>query len=122
VVVAPPVYSAAIVQRHLEWEAHVRKKQRKTKVALDAKLRQLMSVDPANREVIVISEVKNLTEDIDYQQGQEVPFTTASEFGYMMMLTRQSTPRTGLTSNPSLIARVSSGPSPSYVRRSYTWI
>ncbi len=121
VVVAPPVYSAAIVQRHLEWEAHVRKKQRKTKVALDSKLRQLMSVDPANREVIVIAEVENLIEDIDYQQGQEVPYTTALEFGYMM-LTRQSTPRTGLTSNPSLIARVSSGPSPSYVRRSYTWI
>jgi hypothetical protein len=66
VVVAPPVYSAAIVQRHLEWEAHVRKKQRKTKVALDSKLRQLMSVDPANREVIVIAEVENLIEDIDY--------------------------------------------------------
>ncbi len=28
VTVAPPVYSAAILQRHQEWEAHVRKKLR----------------------------------------------------------------------------------------------
>lgn len=74
VVVAPPVYSASIVQRHVEWEAHVRKKQRKTRVALDAKLRQLMSVPTANREVIVIADVENQIEDIDYQQGQEVPY------------------------------------------------
>jgi hypothetical protein len=34
--VAPPVYSAAIGLRHQEWEAHVRKKQKNMKTALDA--------------------------------------------------------------------------------------
>jgi len=37
--VAPPVYSAAIVLRHQEREAHVRKKQKNMKTALNAKLK-----------------------------------------------------------------------------------
>ena len=39
---------------------------------------------PLRLQDIVIAEVENLTEDLDYQQGQEVPYTTALEFGYMM--------------------------------------
>ena len=74
VVVAPPVYSAAIMQRHLEWEAHVRRKQEKTKVALEAKWRQLLSVPPADRELIDIADLENQIEDITYQEGQEVPY------------------------------------------------
>ena len=47
------VYSAAIVLRHQEWEAHVRKK---------------------HRDVVVIADTENLIDDVKYQQGQEVPY------------------------------------------------
>ncbi len=36
VTIPPPVYSAAILLRHQEWEKHVRKKQVNIKTALDA--------------------------------------------------------------------------------------
>ena len=36
---AAPKASAPIVLRHQEWEVHVRKKQKNTKTALDAKLK-----------------------------------------------------------------------------------
>jgi hypothetical protein len=39
-----PVYSAAILLRHQEWEKHVREKQVNIKTALDAKLRKLKSL------------------------------------------------------------------------------
>jgi len=48
--VAPLVYSAAIVLRHQEWEAHVRKKKKNTKTALDAKLKQLRSAATWDRD------------------------------------------------------------------------
>jgi hypothetical protein len=55
--VAPPVYSAAIMLRHQEWEAHVRKKQKNTKTALDAKLKQLKAAASADRDVVGIANV-----------------------------------------------------------------
>jgi len=72
--VAPPVYFAAIVLRHQEWEAHVRKKQKNTKTALDAKLKQLRSAAMVDRDVVAIADTENLIDDIEYQQGQEVPY------------------------------------------------
>ncbi len=41
VTIPPPVYSAAILLRHQEWERHVKRKQRNMKTALDAKLAEL---------------------------------------------------------------------------------
>ena len=41
VTIPPPVYAAAILVRHQEWERHVRRKQRSMRTALDAKLVQL---------------------------------------------------------------------------------
>ena len=51
--VAPPVYSAATLLRYQEWEAHVRKKQKNTKTALDAKLKQLRSAATGDQDVVV---------------------------------------------------------------------
>ena len=73
VVVAAPVYSAAILLRHKEWEAHVRKKQTNVKAALQAKLRQLNAV-VTDKDVVEIAEIENQIEDIDYQQNKEVPY------------------------------------------------
>ena len=74
VTVAPPVYSAAILLRHQEWEAHVRKKQKNTKTALDAKLKQLRSAATVDRDVVAIADTENLIDDVEYQQGQAVPY------------------------------------------------
>ena len=74
VTVAPPVYSAAILLRHQEWEAHVRKKQKNTKTALDAKLKQLRSAATGDQDVVAIADTKNLIDDVEYQQGQAVPY------------------------------------------------
>ena len=74
VTVAPPVYSAAILLRHQEWEAHVRKKQKNTKTALDAKLKQLRSAATVDRDVVAIADTENLINDVEYQQGQAVPY------------------------------------------------
>ena len=41
VTIPPPVYSAAIMLRHQEWEKHVRKKQVNIKTAMDTKFVQL---------------------------------------------------------------------------------
>ena len=43
VTIPPPVYSAAIMLRHQEWEKHVRKKQVNIKAAMGAKLVQLQA-------------------------------------------------------------------------------
>jgi len=52
VTVAPPVYSAAILLRHQQWEARVRKKQKNTKTALDAKLRQRRAAATVDRDLL----------------------------------------------------------------------
>ncbi len=41
VTIPPPLYSTVILQRHQEWERHVRRKQVNMRTALDAKLTQL---------------------------------------------------------------------------------
>jgi hypothetical protein len=74
VTVAPPVYSAAIMLRHQEWKVHVRKKQKNTKTALDAKLKQLRAAVTTDQDVVAIADTKDLIDDIEYQQNQEVPY------------------------------------------------
>ena len=70
--IPPPVYSAAIMLRHQEWEKHVRKKQVNIKAAMGAKLVQLQAA--SIQDAVAIAKVKNEIEDIEYQQGQEVPY------------------------------------------------
>jgi hypothetical protein len=72
VTIPPPVYSAAIMLRHQEWEKHVRKKQVNIEAAMGAKLVQLQAA--SIQDAVAISEVENEIEDIEYQQGQEVPY------------------------------------------------
>ena len=74
VVVAAPVYSAAILLRHQEWEAHVRKKQTNVKAARQAKLKQLNAAVKENQDVVEIAEIENQIEDIDYKQSKAVPY------------------------------------------------
>ncbi len=59
VTIPPPVYSAAILLRHQEWEKHVRKKQVNINTALDAKLRKLKSLASDIQDTVAIAEVKN---------------------------------------------------------------
>ena len=70
VTIPPPVYSAAIMLRHQEWEKHVRKKQVNIKAAMEAKLVQLQAA--SIQDAVAIAKVENEIEDIKYQQGQEV--------------------------------------------------
>ena len=70
VTIPPPVYSAAIMLRHQEWEKHVRKKQVNIKAAMGAKLVQLQAA--SIQDAVAIAEVKNDIQDIEYQQGQEI--------------------------------------------------
>jgi hypothetical protein len=73
-----PVYSAAIMLRHQEWEKHMRKKQVNIKKAMEAKLVQLQAA--SIQDAVAIAEVKNEIKDIVYQQGQEIPYNiTESE-------------------------------------------
>ena len=65
VVVAPPVYSPAILLK--ECEVHVQSKQTKAKAELNAKLTKLNAVLKTNRDKVEIADVKNLIEDITYQ-------------------------------------------------------
>ncbi len=74
VTITLPVYSAAILLRHQEWEKHMRKKQVIIKTALDAKLRKLKSLASDIQYAVAIAEVENEIKDIVYQQGQEVPY------------------------------------------------
>ena len=74
VVVPAPVYSSAILTRHQEWERHVRRKQATTKSALERKLTQLMAEDPVVQDAVLIAEVENQIADIEYAEGQEVPY------------------------------------------------
>ena len=77
VIVPPPVYSIAIQLKHQEWEAHIRKKQTKVKAALEAKLNKLQALDTIDEDEqyeVKIADRENQIEDIEYQQGQEVPF------------------------------------------------
>jgi hypothetical protein len=74
VTIPPPVYSAAILLRHQEWEKHVRKKQVNIKTALDAKLRKLKPLDSDIQDAVAIAKVKNEIKEVIYQQGQEVPY------------------------------------------------
>ena len=71
--IPPPVYTTAILLRHQEWERHVRKKQVNLKTALDRKLAQLRSASGI-QDAVAIAEVENQVEDIEYHQGQEVPY------------------------------------------------
>jgi hypothetical protein len=73
--VAPPVYSASIVLIHQEWEIHVRMKQKNTKTALDAKLKQLRSAATGDRDVVAIADTENLIDDVEYQQSQAVSYS-----------------------------------------------
>jgi hypothetical protein len=74
VVVAPPVYSPAILLKHQQWEAHVRRKQTKVKAALNAKLIKMRALRIEEQDEVDIAEVENQIEDITYQQGQAVPY------------------------------------------------
>jgi hypothetical protein len=73
VTIPPPVCTAPILLRHLEWERHVRRKQRNIRTAFDAKLVQLQSVSGV-QDAVAIAKVENQVKDIVYQQGQEVPY------------------------------------------------
>jgi hypothetical protein len=75
--VPPPQYSAAIKTRHLEWERHGRSKQTRVKAALTAKLVQLQAA--AVQDVVEIADVENQIEDINYQQGKDVPYNLTKE-------------------------------------------
>ena len=72
--ISPPVYSAAIMLRHQEWEKHVRKKQVNIKTSMDTKLVQLKAA--SIQDAVAIDKFKNEIKDIVYQQGQEqeVPY------------------------------------------------
>ena len=56
-VVAPPVYSPAILLKHQEWEVHVRRKQTKVKAALNAKLNKMKALRIEDQDAIDIAEV-----------------------------------------------------------------
>jgi hypothetical protein len=73
VTIPPPVYSAAILSRHQEWERHVRRKQRNMKTALEVKLVQFQSASGV-QDAVAIAKVENQVKDVVYQQGQEVPY------------------------------------------------
>jgi hypothetical protein len=73
VTIPPPVYSAAILLRHQEWERHVRRKQKNMRTALDAKLAQLQST-LGIQDAVAIAKVKNQVKGVAYQQGQEEPY------------------------------------------------
>ena len=64
VTIPPPVYSAAIMLRHQEWEKHVRKKQVNIKAAMEAKLVQLQAA--SIQDAVAIAKVENEIEDIEY--------------------------------------------------------
>ncbi len=54
--------------------SYVRKKQKNTKTSLDAKLKQLRSAATGDQDVVVIADTENLIDDVEYQQGQAVPY------------------------------------------------
>ena len=62
------------MQRLQKWEAHVRKKQKNTKIALDAKLRQLKAAATVDQDEVAIADTENLIDDVEYQQGQAVSY------------------------------------------------
>ncbi len=50
------------------------KKQKNTKTALDAKLKQLRAAVTVDQDVVAIADIENLIDDIEYQQNQEVTY------------------------------------------------
>jgi hypothetical protein len=52
----------------------VGKKQKNTKTALDAKLKQLRAAVTVDQDVVAIADIENLIDDIEYQQNQEVTY------------------------------------------------
>jgi hypothetical protein len=73
VTIPPPVYFAAILLRHQEWERRVRREEKNMRTALDAKFAQLQSASRI-QDAEAIAKVENQVEDVAYQQGQEVPY------------------------------------------------
>jgi NOL1/NOP2/fmu family ribosome biogenesis protein len=64
VTIQPPVYSAAIMLRHQEWEKHVRKKQVNIKASMGANIVQLQAA--SIQDAVAIAKVENNFEDIEY--------------------------------------------------------
>ena len=64
VVIPPPVYSQAILQKHQEWEAHVCKKQTKVKAVLEAKLRRMQALDEDEQDEVEIADLENQINNI----------------------------------------------------------
>jgi hypothetical protein len=72
VVLRPPQYSDAIVNRHQEWERHSRRKQTNLLAALEDQLRGLKA-DP-NADPVKVATASNDLEDLKYEMRQEVPY------------------------------------------------
>ncbi len=71
-VLRPPQYSNAIVNRHQEWERLRRRKQTNFLAALEDQLCGL-KVDP-NADPVKVATASNDLEDLKYEMKQEVPY------------------------------------------------
>ena len=77
VAIPPPVYSAAIIARHQQWEQLVRRKQINILAALRGKLTKLEAERDQNTDVdysIEIAELENEIDKAEYEQSQDVPY------------------------------------------------
>ncbi len=70
VVLRPPQYSDAIVNRHQEWERHSRRKQTNLLAALKDRLQGLEANQ--NADPVKVATASNDLEDLNYQMRQEV--------------------------------------------------
>jgi hypothetical protein len=77
VVLWPPQYSDAIVNRHQEWERHSRRKQTNLLSALEDQL-QGLKANP-NADPVKVATTSNDLEDLKYEMRQEVPYKLTSE-------------------------------------------
>jgi hypothetical protein len=76
-VLRPPQYFDAIVNRHQEWERHSRRKQTKLLAALKDQLQGLK--DDSNADPVKVATASNDLEDLKYEMRQEVPHKLTSE-------------------------------------------
>ncbi len=77
VVLRPPQYSDAFVNRHQEWERHSRRKQTSLLAALKDQL-QGLKADP-NADPVKVATASDDHEDLKYKMRQEVPYKLMSE-------------------------------------------
>jgi hypothetical protein len=76
-VLRPPQYSDAIVNRHQEWERYSRRKQTNLLAALKDRL-QGLKANP-NADPVKVATASNDLEDLKYEMRQEIPHKLTSE-------------------------------------------